>query len=819
METVWQDVRQGARILLKYPAFTLTVALTLGLGIGANAAVFSIVNSLLLRPLPVKDSANLYLLSSIHEDNPEPHPISWPDYVDYRDRSGVLADIAGYAIGFVGLSADNRADRIAVANVTGNYFSMLGIAPAHGRLVLPTEGETFGADPVIVLGHSFWKKRFNGDPSAVGRTVHVNGKPFTIVGVVPEEFTGTYALVEFEAYLPLAMVPTEAAYREMRERRDNHDLRAIGRLRDGVSVAQAQAGLDVVSRQLEQQYPTTNRTVRTRLIPEHLARPEPGSADANPYVAGVFLLLVGLVLLVACVNVVNLLMVRATARQRELAVRAALGAGRKRLVRQLLTESLLLSAAGAIAGAAMGRWVSGMIARIPFPADIPLRFDLAFDWRVFAYIAAVALGAGLLVGLLPALRASRADLNEVLREGGRGQAEGGTRQRLRGALVVSQVAVSLVLLVAAGLLVRSVQRAQSVDLGFDHSNVLNLSMDVSQQAMDDVRGGAFYRQVEDRVRALPGVQSVSYAYSVPFGYYSAGEYIEVEGRPVPEGQRPPAVSYNVVGPDYFDTLRIPILRGRAFTLQDDEKAPRVAIINQFMSERMWPGEDAIGKRFRAQGPDSKWFEVVGISKDGKYNFIFQDPRMYFFIPLTQHYRAMRAIHIRTAGLPDAMAPLVQKEIRALDPHLPVYDVRSMTRMMDGGNGFFLLNMGALFGGALGLLGVVLALVGIYGVVSYSASQRTQEIGVRMALGAQRKDILRLVVGQGLTLVAVGIVVGLCAAFGVSRLLGNMLFGISATDATTFIGVPVVLGSMALLASYIPAFRATRIDPMVALRMD
>jgi len=501
------------------------------------------------------------------------------------------------------------------------------------------------------------------------------------------------------------MVPSEGDFRESMDRRDNHELRVLGRLKPGMSMGQAQAGLDVVSRQLERQYPDTNRTVRTRLIPEHLARPEPNSADSNPYVAGVFLLLVGLVLLVACVNVVNLLTVRATVRQRELAVRAALGAGRRRLVRHLLTESLVLSLVGGVLGAAIGRWLSGMVAGIPFPADIPVRFDLSFDWRVFAYIAAIALGSGLIVGLLPAIRASRTDLNEVLREGGRGLAEGSTRHRLRSTLVIAQVAVSLVLLVAAGLLMRSVQQAQSVDLGFDHSQVLNLSMDVSQQGVGEARGHAFYREVEDRVRTLPGVQSVSYAYSVPFGYYSAGEVVEVEGNPVPADQRPPAVSYNVVGADYFDTLRIPLVRGRSFSVQDDEGAPRVAIVNQLMADRMWPGENAIGRRFRMQGNDTSWMEVVGVSKDGKYNFIFQDPTMYFFVSMAQHYRAMRAMHVRTGGSPDGLAPLVQKEIRALDPHLPIYDVRSMRRMLDGGNGFFLLHMGALFGGALGLLGL------------------------------------------------------------------------------------------------------------------
>jgi predicted permease len=653
----------------------------------------------------------------------------------------------------------------------------------------------------------------------IGRTVRVNGQPFTVVGVVPETFTGTYALVEFDAYMPLGMVYPEAAYKELLQRRDNHELRVIGRLQSSTTIAQAQAGLDVLARQLEQQYPDTNKTVRLRVIPEWRGRPEPNNADTMPFVAAVFLVLVGLVLLVACVNVVNLLLVRATVRQREIALRAALGAGRRRLVRQLLTESLLLAALGGLTGAAVGRAISSMVTRIPFPADIPVRFDLPFDWRVFAYIAMVALGAGVVVGLLPALRASRADLNEVLREGGRGLSDGSGRYRLRGLLVVAQVAVSLVLLVAASLFVRSVQRAQAVDLGFDYSNVLNLAMDVSQQGMDDARGRNFYDQVRDRVRTLPDVQSVSYAYSVPFGYYNSATVAEAEGRPLPKDQRPPAISYNIVEADYFRTLGISVVRGRAFTEQDDERARPVAIVNQMMAEKMWPGEDAIGKRFRMQGDNPSWMEIVGITRNGKYTFIFENPRMYFFIPMAQHYSALRVLQLRTAGAPDALAPLVQKEIRALNPDLPVYDVRSMRRTMDGGNGFFLLNMGALFGGALGLLGLVLALVGLYGVVSYSASQRTQEIGVRIALGASERDIVRLVVGQGLLLVGIGIGCGLAAAVGVSSLLANLLFGISPRDPVTYVCVPLALGAMALIASYLPARRATRVDPVVALRAE
>lgn len=820
MEILWQDVRQGFRLLTKSPGFTVTVILTLGLGIGANAAVFSIVNTLLLRPLPISDPGNLYIIASTHLDNDQPHQLSWSDYVDYRDRSGVFSDLAAYSIGFAGLSADQRADRVAVAYVTGNYFSMLGIQPGLGRLILPTEGHAFGKDPVIVLGRSYWRKRFAGDPSIVGRQVLVNGQPFTVAGVVPEGFYGTYALVEFEAYMPLGMLFPEPAYREIIDRRDNHDLHVMGRLAPGVGETRAQAAVDILARQLEQQYPDTNKTVRGRVIAEHLARPEANSADSNPLVAAVFLGLVLLVLTVACVNVANLLMIRATVRGRDLAIRAALGAGRGRLVRQLLTESILLALAGGLAGALIGGWVSRTLSQITLPADLPIRFDLSFDWRVFSYIAAVALGTGLLVGLMPALRASRTDVNDVLREGGRGA--GGTgRHVARNVLVVAQVAVSLVLLVAAALFVRSVQRAQSIDLGFSPAHVLNLSMDVSQQAFSEARGRAFYKEVAARVRALPGVESVSYAYSIPFGYYNSSEFVEAEGQPVPQGQRKTSAGYNMVEPEYFGTMSVPIVRGRGFSAQDDERGRPVAIVNEVLAQRFWPGQDPIGKRFRLQTPPEvavQWLEVVGVSRTGKYQSLFDDPGPYFFAPIAQQYRSLRVLHVKTAGAPEAMAPAVQKEIRALNPALPVYDVRSQERMMEGPNGFFLLRMGAIFGAGLGVLGLVLALVGIYGVVSYSANQRTQEIGVRLALGAQRRDILRLVVGRGLALIGLGIVLGLAAAFGFSRFLSNLLFGISSTDPITFAAVPLLLAAMAILASYLPALRATKVDPVQALRI-
>jgi predicted permease len=818
MDSLWQDARLGLRTLFKAPLFTAAVVLTLGLGIGANAAVFTIVNRMLLKPLPVRDAGGLVVLAIQHEGNEDPHNLSWLDYQDYRQKSGAFEDLAAYDVNFVGLSADNRADRIAVTYVTSNYFSMLGVPPAFGRVLQPGDATEPGRDPVIILGHAYWAKRFNSDPSIVGRTVIINGQPFTVTGVVPAWFQGVYALVEFDAYMPLTMKPADD-YTTMITKRDEHSLHVIGRLKPGVSRAQAQAAASVLATQLEAQYPETNKTVRARVIPERLARPEANSADQTPVVAGIFLVLVGLVLLVACVNVINLIMVRATTRQREIAVRAALGAARGRLVRQMLTESVMLALLGGIAGAVVGRSLASLIGAIQLPGDLPFRFDLTFDWRVFGYIAAIALAAGVGVGLLPALRASRTNLNAVLREGGRGTSEGAGRQRARSTLVVAQVAVSLVLLVAAALFVRSVQNAESIDLGFDPSHVLNASVDVAQQGYDEAKGRAFFDELLRRAKALPGVQTASFAFSVPLGYYNSNAFLEIEGQPPSTKARRPVAGYNTVTPEYLDTLKPRMVKGRFISAQDDERGRKVAVINQVMAQRYWPNQDPIGKRFRSTDLKNDWLEVVGVVRNSKVQGIFSDPEGYFYVPMAQQYKSLRALQVRTAGDPAALAPLVAREIRALDPDLPVFDVLTMERMIQGPNGFFLLRMGAVFGAALGLLGLALALVGVYGVVSYAASQRTQEIGVRMALGASRSEILRLVLGRGLVLVGFGLAVGLAGAFGVSRLLSNFLFNVSSADPLTFVGVPLLLGTMALVASYIPAFRATRIDPAVALRAE
>lgn len=819
METFWQDVRYGLRMLVKTPALTLMVVLTLGLGIGANTALFSLVNAFLLRPLPVKAPQELVVVANSHEENTDPHDISYLDYQDYRAHCDAFTDISGMLIGSVGLSTKGHAERTLVSYVTSSYFSTLGVEPQLGRVILPGEGDKPGTDPIIVLGHSFWRRRFAGDPSVVGKSVTINGRPFTVIGVAPEKFRGTFAVAEMDAYLPIGMASLDDSYKDVFTHREDHEMRVLARLKPGIGIRQAQASLAVIAQQLARQYPDTNKTNKLHVFPETQARPDANSAKQTPIVATVFMGLVGLVLLVACVNVANLLLARATVREKELAIRAALGAGRVRIIRQLLTESVVLALLGGSAGVLAGWWASGLLAGIKLPGDLPISFDFSLDWRVFLYISSLALAMGVLVGLVPALRASRIDLNDTLREGGRSLSGGGGSHRMRNTLVVAQVAGSMLLLIAAGLFVRSLGNARKVDFGFRTDHLLNMNMDTSQKGYNAERSKAFYRELERRVRALPAVESAALAYSAPLGYYNQSAYIHAEGQTVEPGKRGPDAGFNMVGTDYFETMGVRLLLGRAIGEQDTETSPRVAVVNGMMARRLWPGQDPIGKRFFNNAEPDKPIEVVGVSRDGKYGWIFEDLRSYYFLPLTQNFSSLHALHVRTVGAPENLMLTVQKEIRALDPDLAVYDVMTMEQALQGGNGLFLINMGAAFAAALGGLGLVLALVGVYGVVAYASSQRTHEIGVRMALGAGKGDILKMILSQGFGLVVVGIIVGLAAAFGLTRFIANMLFGITPADPLTFGGVALLLAAVALVACFIPAQRATRVDPMIALRYE
>jgi predicted permease len=556
------------------------------------------------------------------------------------------------------------------------------------------------------------------------------------------------------------------------------------------------------------------------VIPEKLARPEANSASSWQLVAAVFLGLVGMVLVVTCVNVTNLLLSRASIRAKEMAVRASLGAGRLRLFRQLLTESFLLAGLGAIGGAALGLWLMKWIETIHLPGDMGLRTGQPFDWHMFLFVGSVAAVSGLLAGVVPAFRATRIDLNDTLRESGRSATGGAAHSRMRSALVVAQAAGSLVVLIMAGLFLRSLQRAQKADLGFRPEHVLNLFMDVQELGYDETRGMNFYRELGSRVRALPGVEAASFAYSVPMGYYSSGRNaLWTESQRGWPSSKVASVRFNKVDADYFRAMGIEIVRGRAIDERDQGGTPLVAVINEVLAQRLWPGDDAIGHHFRrisGEGPD---VEVVGVAKYSKTNFIGETPGPFFYVPLTQNYTSVRVLHVRSSFPPASIAREVEAQVHELDPNLPIFDVMPMSESLEGGNGFFFLRIAAIFAGALGGLSLLLAVVGSYGVISYAVSQRNHEIGVRIALGAQQKNIFGAVIGQGLKLVLMGLVIGVVVSAGLSRFLSGLLVNTGALDPLAYACASLLLAGVAALACYIPARRAMRVDPMAVLRYE
>ena len=820
MEKIWQDIRFALRVLAKSPGYALVVVLTLGLGIGANTTIFTVVDRMLLRPLPVKDPGELVVPASMDPTQSFLRGLSYADYKDFRDQTrDSFQDMAGYFLEFVGMSADNRPERMTVGFVTPNYFSMLGIQPALGRLILPSEGEKPGADPVIVLGNSYWRRRFNADPNVVGKAVQINGQPFTVVGVVPQEFLGTYTLIEMDGYLPVNMLGVASDGASNLSARQRRNMHALARLKPGVSIKQAESTLQVVASRLDQQYPDTNSKTTMHLLPERMARPEEEGGSDIAFVSGIFLGLVGLVLLLACVNVANILLVRGTMRQKELAIRAALGAGRERLVRQLLTEIVILALLGGVAGMAIGAFAARLIEEIPLAIQLPIRLDFTLDWRVILYSIGVSLAAALLAGLLPALRTVRADLQGTLREGGRGNTGGREHHRMRNVLVGMQVALSVMLLVSAALFSESFVRSHALDLGFEPRGVMNAVLDVDFRGYDEAQGRAFYRQLLRKVRTLPGVESATLAFSIPMGYSGAGASVDLPGQADDAKAAQHFAQYNSVEPGYFQLMRIPLLKGRALAETDTAQSTRVAVINDTMANLLWPGQDPIGMQFRMKNRGGAILEVVGVVKTGKYRGIVEDPTPFFYLPLEQDYRSMRALQVRSSLPPETIGPMIVKAIRDLDANLPVYDVQSMDESLAGANGFFLFKLGAYIASALGLLGLALAVVGVYGVVSYAASQRTHEIGVRMALGAAQADILRMVLSSGLGVVLAGVGVGIAAALGFTRLLGSLLVGVKPYDPGTYAAVVLLLSTVGLLACYLPARRAMQVDPMVALRYE
>jgi putative ABC transport system permease protein len=819
MNTIRQDVEYSIRQLLKSPGFAIVAVLTLALGIGVNTAIFSVVNGW-LRPLPVQHPEQIAVVAAQQKgDALGIYYFSYPDLGDYRKQSvSFFSDLFAYRFGLGGLGVDGKTDRFMFSSVSGNFFSALGVKPAAGRLFLPGEGEQPGAQSLVVLGYSYWVRRFGADPNVVGKQVTVDGKSASVVGIAPKGFYGVYSSVDMDGYLPLSATAEEENPQLWTDRKLRL-LTVLGRLQPGVSLAQAQDSLNVIAHRLAEQYPTTNQGISIAVVPERLARPVPQLANAIPIIAGLFLLLAAAVLLLASVNVANLLLVRGAARQREMAIRTALGATRRRLMRQLLTESLVLALLGGVAGAVLGVWTSGLISSIPLGTNLPLRLDFSFDWRVFTYALGGAVGTGLLLGIWPAVRASRTELQAVLQAGGRSDTGGRGRQRLRNLLVISQVAGSLMLLIVAARFVRTLEQAQHMYLGFDPDNVLNVMLDPHQVGYDETRTNTFYRDLEQKIRALPGVESANLAFSVPMGNYNDGSAVYVEGRPLPTGQQAPLVFLNRVDPGYFATVRLPILRGRTFADADSATAPLVAVINQTMAERFWPGEDALGKRFGMAGASGPFVEVVGIAHDSRLFGYYFGTLPYFYLPFAQNSSPVRTLQIRSAIPPETLIATVRQNIQALEPAMPITDIQTMRQTMAGANGFLIFQLGAYLTAAMGLLGLTLAIVGVYGVVSYTASQSTREIGIRVALGATPRSILNMVLRQGVRLVIAGVTAGIVLALALSELLAKLLTGIGVIDPIAFAAVPLLLVSIALLACYLPARRATQVDPIVALRYE
>lgn len=821
MSTLVQDLRYGARMLAKKPGFTLLVVITLALGIGANSTIFSLVNALLLRPLPIENPEQVVALYTSDYSSGNFGTSSYPDYLDFQGRNQVLAGLVAYTVTPFSLSVDGANERAFGEVVSGNYFTVLGVKLALGRAFSPEEDRTPGAHPVAVISHKLWQGRFGGDPATLGRSVKINGHSFTIVGVAEEKYAGLMRGLVAELWVPAMMMEQALPGSDNLTERGNRSFYLMGRLKPGVTLAQAQANFANIAEQLFKAWPQEWTNIRNEsrlisLLPESAARVMPGFRTPLLIFMALLMTVVGLVLLIACANVANLLLARAATRRKEIAIRLSLGAGRGRLIRQLLTESVLLAVLGGAGGMLLAVWGTDLLMAFKPPTPLPMEIDLNADWRVLGFTLGVALLTGVLFGLAPALAASRPDLVASLKdETGAGRGKG----QLRGTFVIIQVALSLLLLIGSGLFLRSLQNASAIDPGFDADNLLVMAMDLQLQGYSETTGQNFSRSMLERVRALPGVEAASLAEYLPLGLGGSRRGVNIEGY-TPQPGESTEVDSAAVTPGYVETLRMPVVRGRPFNELDHQGTPRVVMINEAFARRYWPGQDPIGKRIQMgsrNNNNSPHLEVVGVVKDGKYGTLGEEATPFFYLNIAQRYEPGPTLIVRTRGNPLDYLAAVRNEIAALDKNLPLFDVKTMRQHL----GLALLPA-RLAGSVLGIFGLVallLAAAGIYGVMAYSVAQRTREIGIRLALGAQTVDVLKLVVRQGMKLVVIGVAIGLSGALALTRLMTSLLYGVSATDPLTFIGVAALLAGVALLACWIPAWRATKVDPMIALRYE
>jgi predicted permease len=809
MQTLWQDLRYGARMLLKQPGFTFIAVLTLALGIGANTAIVSVVNGVLLKPLPYRAPEQLIRIFESSQAQPK-FPMAQGNFQDYRAQNSTLAGLALYTRSDQELSQDDKPERLAALGITAGYFELLGVQPLLGR-EFRREDELPESSPGVILSHALWQRRFNGDTAIIGKSVTLSGRLHTIIGVMPagvQHIGGDYRSMPHgetvDVWGPLQM-PAQAG-------RGGHFCNAIGRLKPGVSVAQANADLNAIANQLAQQFPNTNKSWRIAVKPLHEELVGRAQTMLLVLLGAVFF-----VLLIACVNVANLLLARATVREREIAVRSAVGAGRWRIVRQLLTESLLLALLSSAVGILLAQWALAALSTLG-PEQLPRLQSVSLDGRVLLFTLGLTLLTGVLFGLAPALQAGQVNLNELLKEGGRG-GSGQRQRRLRDGLVVVEVALALVLLVGAGLLIRSFWKLQQADPGFIPEQVLTASLSLpGARYGDPARITAFQQQLLARVAALPGVQSAGLTSDLPWTGYDENAGFTIEGKTFPPNDGPGG-RYHFVSPGYFATIGVPLLNGRFFNANDQLNSPNVVLINHALAELYWPGESAVGKRFTfsSQPKEKDWFTIVGVVGDVKDFPQAAAAEPAFYWNTLQQASRQVILAVRTSAAPLSLVDAVRYEVRALDQDLPLAEIKPLETVAAtalASQRFTLWLVGFFAGTAL-----LLAALGIYSVLSYLVAQRTSEIGVRLALGAQFGDVLTLVLRQGMTLVMLGVALGLAAAFALTRLMKGLLYEVSATDPLTFAALGLLLTLVALLACWIPARRATQVDPLVALRQE
>jgi len=824
MNTLLQDLKYGLRMLTKSPGFAIVAVVTLALGIGANTAIFTVINAVLLHPLPVNDVARLVELDTTDKKtkvtfaNATRLGVSFPNYRDYARQGDLFSGLAAFQFALLTLSGRGQPKQFQGMLVTANYFDVLGVAATVGRTFHPDEDKKPGGDSVAVLSYGLWSREFGADPTLIGKPLTLNGHSYTVIGVTPKGFQGTLLFASADQiWIPVSMHSQVLAgfIEDNFEDRRFLDFLSAGRLKPGVTLRQANAALATVASRLDSQYPKENAGRSAVLSPLADAALGINQHDQISLTGGVMMGVVGLVLLIACVNLANLLLAQTARREKEMCLRAALGAGGWRLLRQSLTESLLLAILGGAAGLIIASWGRSVLwsLRPAFLAQTDLNISL--DARVLAFTLGLTVLTGILFGIVPAVKVSHPDLNETLKAGGRSGTMAWGRSRLRHLLVISEVALALIALTGAGLFLRSLAFAQSIDPGFESKRLFTLNFDLGSQHYDQDHGEQFFRDAIERARSVSGAESAAVASNPPLNGGLA-RTIFLEGQDEKSGQRGTLTTLNSITPGYFQTVGTPLERGRVFTDLDRKDTVPVAIVNAAMARHFWPGADPIGKRFHFFD-DRTLREVVGEVADSVQFAIGEEPQPIAYLPLTQVYSPFATLHVRTTGDPQSLVGPVREQVQSLDRNLALTGVATIGEALS--QGLWAPRMGAILLGVFGALALVLAAVGIYGVLSYSVSQRTQEVGLRMALGATQGQVLRLMVRQGMSLALIGVVIGIAAALGLTHFLASLLFGVKPTDLLTYLTVPVALSSVAFLATYLPARRATRVDPMVALRYE